>query len=95
MRINIEIGDIEAFIELTETNSFAKAANNLNLSQPALSRRIQKLEHELGTTLFDRTTRKVQLSYSGRNFYDRARGIFVNHGMMHILILLSHHQTIV
>ena len=30
MRINIEIGDIEAFIELTETNSFAKAANNLN-----------------------------------------------------------------
>ena len=75
MRINIEIGDIEAFIELTETNSFAKAAVNLNLSQPALSRRIQKLEYELGTTLFDRTTRKVQLSYSGRNFYERARGI--------------------
>ena len=75
MRINIEIGDIEAFIELTETNSFAKASVNLNLSQPALSRRIQKLEYELGTTLFDRTTRKVQLSYSGRNFYERARGI--------------------
>ena len=75
MRINIEIGDIEAFIELTETNSFAKAAVNLNLSQPALSRRIQKLEYELGTTLFDRTTIKVQLSYSGRNFYERARGI--------------------
>ena len=75
MRINIEICDIEAFIELTETNSFAKAAVNLNLSQPALSRRIQKLEYELGTTLFDRTTRKVQLSYSGRNFYERARGI--------------------
>ena len=75
MRINIEIGDIEAFIELSETNSFAKAANSLSLSQPALSRRIQKLEQELGTTLFDRTTRKVQLSYSGRNFYDRARGI--------------------
>ena len=75
MRINIEIGDIEAFIELTETNSFAKAAVNLNLSQPALSRRIQKLEYELGTTVFDRTTRKVQLSYSGRNFYERARGI--------------------
>ena len=75
MRINIEIGDIEAFIELTETNSFAKAATNLNLSQPALSRRIQKLEHELGTKLFDRTTRKVQLSYSGRNFYERARSI--------------------
>ena len=75
MRINIEIGDIESFIELTETNSFAKAAVNLNLSQPALSRRIQKLEYELGTTLFDRTTRKVQLSYSGRNFYERARGI--------------------
>ena len=51
MRINIEIGDIEAFIELSETNSFAKAANNLSLSQPALSRRIQKLEQELGTTL--------------------------------------------
>ena len=46
MRINIEIGDIEAFIELTETNSFAKAANNLNLSQPALSRRIQNVRHQ-------------------------------------------------
>ena len=75
MRINIEIGDIEAFIELSETNSFAKAATNLNLSQPALSRRIQKLEQELGTKLFDRTTRKVQLSYSGRKFYERARSI--------------------
>lgn len=75
MRINIEIGDIEAFVELTETNSFAKAAASLNLSQPALSRRIQKLEQELGTKLFDRTTRKVSLSYSGRNFYERARGI--------------------
>ena len=75
MRINIEIGDIEAFIEVAETNSFAKAAGNLNLSQPALSRRIQKLEYELGTLLFDRTTRKVQLSYSGRNFLERAKSI--------------------
>ncbi|MDB9776246.1 LysR family transcriptional regulator [Alphaproteobacteria bacterium] len=75
MRINIEIGDIEAFVELAETNSFAKAASNLNLSQPALSRRIQKLEYELGTSLFDRTTRKVQLSYSGRNFLERAKSI--------------------
>ena len=75
MRINIEIGDIEAFIEVAENNSFAKAAGNLNLSQPALSRRIQKLEYELGTLLFDRTTRKVQLSYSGRNFLERAKSI--------------------
>ncbi len=75
MRINIEIGDIEAFIEVAETNSFAKAASNLNLSQPALSRRIQKLEYELGTSLFDRTTRSVQLSYSGRNFLERGKSI--------------------
>tara|TARA_B110000305_G_scaffold88168_1_gene99372 strand:- start:2346 stop:3239 length:894 start_codon:yes stop_codon:yes gene_type:complete len=75
VRINIEIGDIEAFIEVAETNSFAKAAGNLNLSQPALSRRIQKLEYELGTSLFDRTTRKVHLSYSGRNFLERAKSI--------------------
>ena len=75
MRINIEIGYIEAFIEVAENNSFAKAAGNLNLSQPALSRRIQKLEYELGTLLFDRTTRKVQLSYSGRNFLERAKSI--------------------
>jgi DNA-binding transcriptional LysR family regulator len=75
MRINIEIGDIEAFIEVAETNSFANAASNLNLSQPALSRRIQKLEYELGTSLFDRTTRSVQLSYSGRNFLERAKSI--------------------
>ncbi|MDA1284074.1 MAG: LysR substrate-binding domain-containing protein [Proteobacteria bacterium] len=75
MRINIEIGDIEAFIEVAENNSFAKAASNLNLSQPALSRRIQKLEYELGTSLFDRTTRSVKISYSGRNFLERAKSI--------------------
>ena len=75
MRINIEIGDIEAFIEVADKNSFAKAASHLSLSQPALSRRIQKLEYELGTSLFDRTTRKVHLSYSGRNFLERAKSI--------------------
>jgi len=75
MPINIEINDIEGLIEVAEPKTFAKAVGNLNLSQPALSRRIQKLEYELGTSLFDRTTRKVHLSYSGRNFLERAKSI--------------------
>ena len=51
MRINIEIGDIEAFIELTETNSFAKAAASLNLSVLVCQRRLFQCLAE--TTIYE------------------------------------------
>lgn len=72
MRIDYDFGDLEAFLALYETGAFARAADRLNLSQSALSRRVQKLEAALGVQLFERTTRTVSATVQGRAFVDYA-----------------------
>lgn len=59
MSINCEMLDLRAFLAVAELGSFSRAAETLNLSQPALSRRIQKLEMAVGEPLLERTTRQV------------------------------------
>jgi DNA-binding transcriptional LysR family regulator len=66
MRINFELLDLRAFLAVLETGSFHKAAEQLNLSQPALSRRIKQLEETLGAPLLERTTRRVAATIVGR-----------------------------
>ncbi len=73
MRINFDFGDLEAFLAVAELGSFQRAAEQLNLSQSALSRRIQKLEEALGVTLIERTTRSMKLTLAARGFRARAR----------------------
>lgn len=75
MNINYDFGDLEAFLALFETASFARAAERLNISQSALSRRLQKLEAALGARLFDRTTRSVAPTLQGRAFVDYATAL--------------------
>jgi DNA-binding transcriptional LysR family regulator len=65
MSINCEILDLRAFLSVIELESFHRAAETLNLSQPALSRRIQKLEMAIGAPLLERTTRHVSLTALG------------------------------
>ena len=65
MNINFEILDLRAFLAVLELGSFHKAAQSLNLSQPALSRRIQALEASIGAPLLERTTRRVAPSTVG------------------------------
>ena len=50
-----------------ETGSFTRAADRLGLQQSAVSHRIKRLETELGTALFDRTTRRVAATAAGRS----------------------------
>jgi LysR family carnitine catabolism transcriptional activator len=64
---------LRAFIALTDQRSFTKAAAACHLSQPAFSALIRTLEQSLGTRLFDRDTRSVQLSAEGRLFEPSAR----------------------
>lgn len=63
--INFEILDLRAFLSVVELGSFHRAAEFLNLSQPALSRRIQKLEQSIGAPLLERTTRHVAATAMG------------------------------
>lgn len=85
-RINFDLADLRAFIAVAEHSSFSAASTELHLSQPALSRRIDKLENALGARLFQRTTRKVALSAEGREFLRRARELLdgLEESMMNI-----------
>lgn len=73
--MNFDLADLRAFIAVADLGSFIAAAQALHLSQPALSRRVDKLEQALGFKLFDRTTRKVELNAMGRSFMPRARHV--------------------
>lgn len=59
---------LEAVLALAEYGSFVAAAARLRLSQPALTRAIKRLETALGVRLFDRSTRRVQITAAGREF---------------------------
>lgn len=72
-RINYDLPDLQAFVAVAERSSFRQAANDLFISQPALSRRIDKLEEALGVKLFERTTRRVQLTNVGQLFLVNVR----------------------
>jgi DNA-binding transcriptional LysR family regulator len=70
--MNFDLADLRGFLAVVKLRSFRAAAEELHLSQPALSRRIEKLEKALGVRLFHRTTRKVDLTAVGREFSVRA-----------------------
>lgn len=63
------------FLSIVEKESFTAAADALYISQSALSQQIHQLEHEIGFSLFDRSTRKVRLTEAGRSFYQTAQKI--------------------
>jgi DNA-binding transcriptional LysR family regulator len=71
--VNFELLDLRAFVAVAELGSFHRAAKALHLSQPALSRRIQKLEESLGVPLLERSTRHVALTMVGRDFIPKVR----------------------
>ena len=64
--INFELLDLRALIAVSDMRSFHRAAEQLALSQPALSRRIQKLEQAVGAPLLERSTRSVRLTPAGQ-----------------------------
>jgi len=64
---------LKVFRAVAEQASFRKASERLNLSQPAVSQQIHALEEELGTTLFDRSGNRVQLTAAGSVLLKYAR----------------------
>ncbi|GAA0857370.1 LysR family transcriptional regulator [Aliiglaciecola litoralis] len=69
----ISYKQLNAFLTLAQSNTFAEAAEKIHLSQPALSSAIKKMEQVLGGKLFSRSTRKVALSREGIEFVPIAR----------------------
>lgn len=71
----MEIRFLEEFVSLVETCSFQETAEQLMLSQSALTKHIHHLEEEIGMSLFDRSTRSVKLNEYSTAFYPRAKEI--------------------
>lgn len=73
--MKIDFDGVQAFVVIAELGGFNKAAQQLHITQTALTRRIQKLEAYLEMKLLDRTTRRVELTAMGREFLPQARNI--------------------
>jgi DNA-binding transcriptional LysR family regulator len=71
----MEFDDIRAFVAVAEARSVSRAARALYLTQPAVTRRMQRLESALGVTLCDRTRRPVTLTEAGQTVLERCRRV--------------------
>jgi LysR family transcriptional regulator, flagellar master operon regulator len=71
----MDAGLLKAFIEVYRARHFGRAANNLFISQSAISARIKQLEEELGVRLFTRDRNNIELTAAGKKFLVYAENI--------------------
>lgn len=71
----MEFKQLEAFVTAVDYNSFSEAAKHLYLTQPTISAHISSLEKELHSKLIIRTTKRMELTQRGRQFYECAVSI--------------------
>ena len=70
--------DMQAFVAVVETGSFTAAADRLDSAKSAISRRVSALEERLGAQLLRRTTRRINLTKTGRSYYERSARILAD-----------------
>lgn len=73
----MELYQLGYFLEIARQRSFTRAAGRLHMAQPALSQQMKNLESELGTPLFIRGRKEVQLTAAGKAFQPRAEALLI------------------
>ncbi len=76
--MDVELRHLRAFVAVARLSSFTQAAEQLLITQPALSRTIQQLEAALQVVLLDRTSRRVGLTAAGREFLGHAERVLAD-----------------
>jgi DNA-binding transcriptional LysR family regulator len=81
--MNITLRQLQAFIVIAETGNFTRASEQLRIAQSAMSDLVKGLEAELRVRLFNRTTRRVELTDAGNEFRSQAQRILadLNHAV--------------
>jgi DNA-binding transcriptional LysR family regulator len=77
-RSQVDLVDVLSFVRVVETGSFARAAERMGLSKPVLSRRVARLEAQLGARLLTRTARGARPTDIGQAYFSRASGILTD-----------------
>ncbi|MCX4725714.1 LysR family transcriptional regulator [Streptomyces sp. NBC_01306] len=73
--MDLDLRKLRYFVAVAEQRHFGRAAEQLYITQPVLSRQVKSLEQELGCDLLARTTRSVELTAAGKQLYEEAQGI--------------------
>jgi len=76
--MDLDLRKLRYFAAVAELRHFGRAAEQLYVAQPVLSRQIRALERDLGCALFVRTTRSVALTPAGEQLREEARGVFAS-----------------
>ena len=73
--VRMKIDDIDAFVAVIRWQSISHAAESLQLTQPAITRRVQNFEQALGVELFDRNTKPLKPTPMGHQVYQKCLAI--------------------
>jgi DNA-binding transcriptional LysR family regulator len=73
----MDLRQLEYIITIAEEKNISRAADRLFVSQPALSQYLQKLEQDLGVSLFNRIKNSLTLTYAGRTYVEAAKELFI------------------
>src|SRR4051812_48519518 len=70
---SLNLDQLRAFVEVIERGSFTAAAKELSLTQPAVTRQVQELEHRFGVPLVERIGKRAYLTQAGEKLIEHAR----------------------
>lgn len=86
----MDLNEISVFVEIVKNGSLTKASQALRIPKPTISRRLRMLEERLGVTLLQRTTRQLQLTRTGQEYFEQCHQALKDIADAEKSVLVSH-----